>query len=152
MTSWTVDYQAPQSPGISRLEYCSGLPCPPQGMFLSQESSPDLPHCWQIFPSEPLGKMLLIKDLLYWSPNLICLYFRDNGFKELIKVKWSLKGETPNPGGHQCALAQKKGQVRTQEEYPWDQREASWETNPPLAFHLWLPVSELWDNKFLLVK
>ena len=30
-TIWTVAHQAPLSMGISRLEYWSGLPCPPPG-------------------------------------------------------------------------------------------------------------------------
>ena len=71
--------------------------------------------------------------------------FRDNGFKELIKVKCGLKGETliqedwyscKKRKGHQYALAQKKGQVRTQEKYPWDQRERPREKPTLPAFNL----------------
>ena len=31
VTLWTVAHQAPLSMGFSRQEYCSELPCPPQG-------------------------------------------------------------------------------------------------------------------------
>ena len=31
VTLWTVVHQAPLSMGLSRQEYCSGLPCPPPG-------------------------------------------------------------------------------------------------------------------------
>ena len=33
---WTVACWAPLSMGFSRQEYWSGLPCPPQGIFLTQ--------------------------------------------------------------------------------------------------------------------
>ena len=36
MTLRTVACQAPLSMGFSRQEYWSGLPCPPQGIFLTQ--------------------------------------------------------------------------------------------------------------------
>ena len=38
-TPWTVAPQAPLSTGFSRQEYWSGLPCPPPGKFLTQESN-----------------------------------------------------------------------------------------------------------------
>ena len=38
-TLWTVACQAPLSMGFSRQEYWSGLPCPPQGIFLTQGSN-----------------------------------------------------------------------------------------------------------------
>ena len=34
--------------GFSRQEYCSGLPCPLQGIFLTQGSNPGLLHCRQM--------------------------------------------------------------------------------------------------------
>ena len=40
---WTVARQTPLSMGLSSQEYWSGLPCPPQGIFLTQESNPYLP-------------------------------------------------------------------------------------------------------------
>ena len=43
-TPWTVAHQAPLSMGFSRQEYWSGLPCPPPGVFLTQESNPSLLH------------------------------------------------------------------------------------------------------------
>ena len=39
LTLWTVACQAPLSMGFSRQEYWSGLPCPPPGVFLTQESN-----------------------------------------------------------------------------------------------------------------
>ena len=50
--------------GFSRQEYCSGLPCPPQGMFLTQGSNPCLLH-WQVgsLPLVPPGKHLPLVSL-----------------------------------------------------------------------------------------
>ena len=58
MTSWTVACQAPLSMGLSREEYCSGLPFPSPG---------DLPNPWikpmspalagRFFTTEPPGKL-----------------------------------------------------------------------------------------------
>ena len=51
-TSWTVAHQAPLPMGFSRQEYWSWLPCPLQGIFLTQESNPyllGLQH-WQAGP------------------------------------------------------------------------------------------------------
>ena len=46
---WTVACQVPPSMGFPRQEYWSGLPFPsPQGIFLTQGSSPGLLHCRQI--------------------------------------------------------------------------------------------------------
>ena len=36
VTSWAVAHQAPLSMGSSQQEYCSGLPFPPPGIFLTQ--------------------------------------------------------------------------------------------------------------------
>ena len=38
-TLWTVAHQAPLFIGFSKQEYWSGLPCPPPGIFLTQESN-----------------------------------------------------------------------------------------------------------------
>ena len=39
VTLWTVAHEAPLSMGFSRQEYWSGLPSPPQGIFLTQGST-----------------------------------------------------------------------------------------------------------------
>ena len=49
VTPWTVAHQAPLSMEFSTQEYWSGLPFPSQGIFLTQESNPSLPHYRQIF-------------------------------------------------------------------------------------------------------
>ena len=40
-------HQAPRSMGLPRQEYWSGLPCPLQGIFLTQRSNPGLQPCRQ---------------------------------------------------------------------------------------------------------
>ena len=62
-TRWTVQPARRLCPwGFSRQEYSSRLPSLLQGIFLTQESNSDLPHCRQIalqadsLPSEPPGK------------------------------------------------------------------------------------------------
>ena len=47
-TPWTTGGQAPPSMGCSRQEHWSGLPCPPPGVFPTQGSNLDLPHCRRI--------------------------------------------------------------------------------------------------------
>ena len=57
-TPWTATYQAPPSMGFSRQEYWSGVPLPSptgvgsfsllQGIFPTQGSNPDFPHCRRI--------------------------------------------------------------------------------------------------------
>ena len=47
-TPWTVAHQPPLSMRFARQEYWNGLPCPPPGDLLSQESNPCLLHCRQI--------------------------------------------------------------------------------------------------------
>ena len=49
MTPRTIARQAPLFMGLSRQEYWSGLPCPPQGIFLTQGLNPHLlcPLHWQ---------------------------------------------------------------------------------------------------------
>ena len=59
---WTVAHQAPLSVGFSRQEHWSGLPCPPPGIFATQEWKPSLLHLlhWQAccLPLEPHGEPL----------------------------------------------------------------------------------------------
>ena len=59
-TLWTVARQAPLFMGFSRQEYWSGLPFPPPGNLLNQESNPYLLHLlhWQVgsLPLAPAGK------------------------------------------------------------------------------------------------
>ena len=51
---WTVACQAPLSMGFSRDKYWSGLPCPPQGVFPTQESNLHL------------FRLLHHRRILYW--------------------------------------------------------------------------------------
>ena len=49
-TPWTVDYQTPWSMGFSRQEWIAtgvGCHCLLRGIFLTQGTNPDLPHCRQ---------------------------------------------------------------------------------------------------------
>ena len=46
-THCTAARWAPLSMEFSRQEYWSGLPSPPPGIFLTQESNSGLLHCWQ---------------------------------------------------------------------------------------------------------
>ena len=64
VTLQAVALQAPLSMGFCRQEYWNGLPCPPPGDFLTQESNPHLLH-WQagffvfvfvFLPLEPPGR------------------------------------------------------------------------------------------------
>ena len=48
VTPWTRAHQAPITMEFSRQEYWSGLPFPPPGIFPTQGSNPDLPHCRRI--------------------------------------------------------------------------------------------------------
>ena len=45
-TTWTVACQAPLSMEFSRQDCCSGMPFPPQGIFLTQRSNPCLFLLW----------------------------------------------------------------------------------------------------------
>ena len=58
-TPWTAAYQAPPSVGISRQEYCSGVPFPSPRDLLNPGIEPRSP-AWQAgaLPSEPPGKTL----------------------------------------------------------------------------------------------
>ena len=76
-TLWTVAHQAPLSMGFSRQEYWSGLPCPPPGVFLTQELNPHLLSLlhWQVgsLSLVPPGKLLnssLPVDLPLWLLTL----------------------------------------------------------------------------------
>ena len=59
-TLWTVAHQAPKIMGFSRLEYWSGLPCPPAGPLPDPGIEPASPvaSCiaGRIFTAEPPGK------------------------------------------------------------------------------------------------
>ena len=46
--NWNVAHQPPLSLGFSRQEHWSGLPFPSPGVFLTQDTDPDLLHCRQI--------------------------------------------------------------------------------------------------------
>ena len=48
----TVARQAPLSMGRSWQEYWSGLPCPPQGIFLNKLSSTHIFKCWYAVTAE----------------------------------------------------------------------------------------------------
>ena len=50
-TPWTINFQAPLSMGLSRQEYCSGVPFPPTGDLPVPGNEPASPrplHCSQI--------------------------------------------------------------------------------------------------------
>ena len=56
-TAWTVAYQAPQSMGFSRQEYCSGLPFPSPEDLPDPGMEPGSPTLQaDALPSEPPGK------------------------------------------------------------------------------------------------
>ena len=61
---WTIVHQAPLSIGFSRQELWSGLPCPLQGIFLTQESDLHLLHCRQILYPIPMFKQGWKSDIL----------------------------------------------------------------------------------------
>ena len=69
-TLWTVACQTPLSMGFSRQEYCSELPCPPQGYLPDPESRP---RPRPIFPNlSPVSPVLQAESLLlsHWqSPS-----------------------------------------------------------------------------------
>ena len=60
VTPWTAARQAPLSMGLSRQEYCSGLPFPPPGDLLERGSEPASPTSPALaggpFTAEPPGK------------------------------------------------------------------------------------------------
>ena len=63
---WTAARQAPLSMGFSRQEYWSGLPCPIQGIFLTQGSNLGLLHCRQILNRWATRKAPYI-DIYYFN-------------------------------------------------------------------------------------
>ena len=76
-TLCTVVHQAPLSRGFSRQGYCSGLPCPPLGILLTQEQNPCL-LCllhWQAgsLPLAPPGKPINCSRFYYTLKNLVTL-------------------------------------------------------------------------------
>ena len=66
VTPWTVARQAPLSMRFPKQGYWSGLPFPPQGIFLTQESSPGLSPALQVdylltgSPGKPFGTHLVL--------------------------------------------------------------------------------------------
>ena len=49
----------PLSIGVSRQEYWSGLPCPPQGIFPTQGSNTGFPHCrWILYCLSHQGSLM----------------------------------------------------------------------------------------------
>ena len=71
VTPWTVARQAPLSMRFSRQEYWSGLPCPPPGIFQTQELNPGLPHCRRILYclSHQGSPASLYPYLIFFSPQ-----------------------------------------------------------------------------------
>ena len=65
--------------GFSRQEYCSGLPCHPQGIFPTQGSNPCLLH-WQAgsLPPAPPGKHLPLVSL-HWFHEPVYAFPQDTG-------------------------------------------------------------------------
>ena len=67
-TPWTLAYQASLSMGFSRQEYWSGCHFLLQGIILTQEWNPGLPHCWRrkwqptpvLLPGESHGQRSLV--------------------------------------------------------------------------------------------
>ena len=68
VTLWTIARQAPLSMGLSRLEYWSGLPCPPPRDLPSPGTEPSLLHLlnWQTgsLVLAPPGKSPKLNNLL----------------------------------------------------------------------------------------
>ena len=59
MTPWTVAHQAPLATGVSRQEYCSGLPFPSPGDLPDPRIEPVSPAlAGRFFTAEPPGKPL----------------------------------------------------------------------------------------------
>ena len=72
MTPWTVACRAPLSMKFSRQEYCSGLPWPSPGIFLTQRSDPVLPHCRQILYHLSYSGILVSGQSQNPNPGLHC--------------------------------------------------------------------------------
>ena len=70
---WSVACQAPLSMGLSGLEYCSGLPFPLQGIFLTQRLNVSLLHLlhgsWILLP---LSHLVHIHIYMYIYIGYIC--------------------------------------------------------------------------------
>ena len=68
-TSWTIARPVSLSMGFSRLEYWSGLPCPPPGDLPNPGIKPASPASSALqadfFTAEPLGKPIGIYTLAY---------------------------------------------------------------------------------------
>ena len=66
--------------GFSRQEYWSGLPCPPLGIFPTQESNPSFPHCRQIlYHLSHQGSPIYINIYIY-KYKYICTYIAETSF------------------------------------------------------------------------
>ena len=68
---WTAAHQAPLFMGFSRQEHWSGLPCPPQGIFLTQGLNPrlrPLRRAWQPTPVFLPGESHEQRSLVGCSP------------------------------------------------------------------------------------
>ena len=63
VTLWTMVRQAPLFMGFSREEYCSGLPFPSLGIFLTQGSNPCLLY-WQA-DSLPLSHLMTVEKCYF---------------------------------------------------------------------------------------
>ena len=75
VTLWTVAHHAPLSMRFPRQEYWSGLPCPLQGIFLTQRWNLHLMH-WQMdslsaeLPRKPMNScnnIRIIKASVHWG-------------------------------------------------------------------------------------
>ena len=71
-TLWTAAWRAPLSVGFSRQEYWSGLPCPPPGVFPTQELNPGLLDCKPIL--DHLSHQGSPKLLWIWNKSGHSLY------------------------------------------------------------------------------
>ena len=101
VTSWTVVCQTPLSMGFSRQEYWSGLPCPPQAIFLMQWSNPCLLHLlhWQAgtlslsLSGKPLNVHILVKICSHTRvtemhhPGSLCRLVQGNRREQNLPLK-----------------------------------------------------------------
>ena len=71
VTLWTVTHPAPLSMGLSRQEYCSGLPCPPPG-YLSKPILSVTPALQA--DSSPLGHWGNPKVTIHVTKNILLFW------------------------------------------------------------------------------
>ena len=105
-TLWTIAHQALLSMGLTRQEYCSGLPCPPPGIFPTQRLNPHL-LCllhWQTasLPLVPPGKpnkcvLTSNCDLNYHFPNSLWWKWKSLSCARLFvtPMDWILQARIP---------------------------------------------------------